>query len=60
MHHVVGAVLVGVMNAITSLLVDLMPNQGSGITACVSLRLLYLSEVLNFFFHLGRTMSFVA
>jgi hypothetical protein len=60
MRHVVGATLVSVMNAITSLLVDLVPNQGSSITACVSLRLLYLSEVLIFFFRLGRTTSSVA
>jgi hypothetical protein len=58
MCHVVGATLVSVLNAITSLLVDLVPNQSSSITACVCHRLLGFIEVL--IFHTGRTTSSVA
>ena len=48
LRHVVGATVVSVMNAITALLVDLVPQQGSSITACVCLCLLGLMEVLSF------------
>jgi len=34
LQFIIGAVVVSVLNAITSLLVDLVPNQGSSITAC--------------------------
>ncbi|KAF8265762.1 MFS general substrate transporter, partial [Lactarius quietus] len=34
LQFIIGAIMVSVMNAITSLLVDLVPKQGSSITAC--------------------------
>jgi hypothetical protein len=58
MCHVVGATLVSVLNAITSLLVDLVPNQSSSITACVCQRL--FDFMRPHFFRLGRTTSSVA
>jgi hypothetical protein len=48
MCHVVGATLVSVLNAITSLLVDLVPSQSSSITACVCQRLFGFMQVLIF------------
>ena len=48
MCHKVGATVVGMMNAITSLLVDLVPNQSSSVTACVCLCLFGFNGVLIF------------
>ena len=48
MCYEVGATVVSVMNAITSLLVDLVPNQSSSVTACVCHCLFGFNDVLIF------------
>ena len=36
-EHLVGYAIVSMMNSTQTLLVDLLPNQGSSVTACVRL-----------------------